>query len=58
VSAEFVGGFDALAGDAWDDPALAQPGAQGRDVVGLVGVELGRLSGAGVLGGSGSPGAR
>jgi hypothetical protein len=31
VPAEFLSGFDALAGDARDDPALAEPGTRGRD---------------------------
>ncbi len=35
-----------LAGDAGDDPALAQPGAGLGGVVGLVGMQLGRLASA------------
>ena len=40
VSAEFVVALDAFACDARDDGAVAEPGAEGGDVVGLVGVEF------------------
>ena len=43
VFAEFVAGFDACASDARVDPALAEPVAQGGNVVGLVGVQFGRF---------------
>src|SRR5205807_899832 len=42
VPAELVGGVDALAGNPRDDAAPAQPHPQRGEVVGLVGMELGR----------------
>lgn len=44
VSAQSVRGFDAFAGDAGCDAALAEPSSQVVVVVTLVAVELGRLA--------------
>ena len=50
--AEFVAGFDALAGDAGRDSSLVQPSAQFGDVVGLIGVELGGSGASGTAPGA------
>src|SRR5215218_8222391 len=46
VAAQALAGIDALARDADPDPAAAQEAAAAGDVVGLVGVELGRARAA------------
>ena len=58
VFAEFLGGFDAFAGDAGNDPAAAQPVPEFGVVVSFVGVQLVRSDPAAARDGIGPAGWR